>query len=303
MTEELTCAICKRVIEGDCARPNRMLGSFKLERVTVHPTCLADYRVKQEHEKRLWEAGAGDRAERALAEEKARETRQRVKSFRASFGKSLVGNAMTKGARVDDLCFWEVDGVEDDQYRFKGPLKFPNWEWARFSNEEFRRRVSPTILRALEAWSPDRDGSIVITGPTGRGKSSCPVAWVWREHDRMLERVEAGENLGFSFAWITGYELSGARKRSPLGEESRLVQHAMDVPLLFLDEVGTEPACEELFAVLDARYRGQLVTVLTSPLEPKALATTIGGGAYRRLLERGALIDVHQEKGRVRSVS
>jgi hypothetical protein len=288
MSEPLFCRICKDAIEGEPHRSRRISGEI----IVTHPGCWDSYITKQREEQE-----AADQKRR-----QALEDRQRLRSFDQSFAESCVGSSALVRPNALELSramSWDVEGSEIHAH---GPLSFPRWGFARADNAEFCRRTSPTIGRAISAWEPKRDGSIVITGPTGKGKSSWLVAWVWREHDARRARVIAGEKLRMHFAWISGYELSGARKRCKLGDESPIVELAMQIPLLFLDEVGTEPASEELFAVLDARYRAELPTALTSPLEPKALASTIGGGAYRRLLESGALIDVHQEKARVRSV-
>jgi hypothetical protein len=237
-----------------------------------------------------------EQAELDRQRRQAIEDRQRLRSFDQSFAESCVGSSALIRPNQLDLnraMSWDVEGCEIGAH---GPLSFPRWSYARHDNQEFCRRTSSGIRKDVLAWDPPRDGSIVIAGPTGRGKSSWLVAWVWREHDARRARVIAGEKLRFHFAWVSGYELSGARKRCKLGDESPIVELAMQIPLLFLDEVGTEPPSEEIFAVLDARYRAELPTALTSPLEPMALATTIGGGAYRRLLERGVLVDVHGER-------
>jgi hypothetical protein len=249
--------------------------------------------------------GCVDKA-RALAWEERRaqaEKKRRIREFEYSFAESCVGSQISgnpSGVERALLIEWLQDDGEERAGSFavphaNGPLQFPRWKWSRLDNPEFRRRVSPLILREVESYDPDVDGSMVIVGKSGAGKSSVTAAWVWRRHDEMRARVEAGENLRMSFAWVSGYELAGARKRSQLGEESPLVRHASQVALLILDEVGHESVSEEIMTVIDARYRAELPTILTSPLEWKVLAKHIGGGAYRRLLEHGKLVDTFDE--------
>jgi hypothetical protein len=323
--EPIFCFKCETAIEDETPRliTERDTG----ERKPWHHKCWSAYTIEREKQRdaqRLcmncgapredaekrncaecrtrFEREREEQAERDRQRRQALEDLQRLRSFEQSFAQSCVGSSALirpnalEWARANS---WDIEGSELSAH---GPLSFPRWSYARHDNQEFCRRTSSGIRKDVLAWDPPRDGSMVITGPTGRGKSSWLVAWVWREHDARRARVIAGEKLRFHFAWVSGYELSGARKRCKLGDESPIVEVAMQIPLLFLDEVGTEPPSEELFAVLDARYRAELPTALTSPLEPMALATTIGGGAYRRLLERGVLVDIHQEKPRVHAV-
>ena len=240
-----------------------------------------------------------ERNEALRAEEEKRraesDRRRWLRAFDQSFADSCVGARLAREANEAERAYlsgWE--GVELGTSAV-GPLRFPKWTWARFYNAEFRQRVDPRLLEVIESYEPDRDGSLVDCAPTGRGKSSLVVAWIWRLHDVLRGRVAAGEKHSMGFAWVSGFELAGARKRSQLGDESPLVKHASDVGLLVLDDVGCEPPGEETFVVLDARYRAQRPTILTSPLEPKNLIGHLGGGAYRRLLEGGRLVEAFGE--------
>jgi hypothetical protein len=247
-----------------------------------------------------WEA-------RRKEEEAARELKGRVLRLKTSFCKSCVGYEIGRKhtAGLDSGGGWLLAGGEEvTRSVFPGPLCFPVWDYARLANLEFRRRVSPLLLNEVEGFDHCRDGSLVLLGETGKGKSALTVAYVHRRYDDEMRRVEAGESRAIHFAWVSGFELAGARKRSPLGGESPLVQHAIEIPLLILDEVGHEPQSEELMLVIDGRYRANLPTILTSPLTWQELAQHIGGGAYRRLLEHGIKADAHGEvtKGQVRVV-
>jgi len=284
MTDRV-CNYCKKQIDGQ----------YKTYGVRGDPEALHYYHPACDEERRA----------RWVREERERERskahRKRLDALDRAFFRSCVG-AKILGPDFSHLRGWADDGqpralVRED---FSGPLSLPEWTWARFDNLDFRGRVSQKLLQEYESYDPGRDGSFVALGKTGAGKSSLAVAWIWRRYNAARARLENGEEVPIDtwlkFAWVTGYELSGARKRSQLGEESPLVKHAIDVQLLVLDEVGHEPQSEEMMLVIDGRYRAGRPTILTSPLTWEALAQHVGGGAYRRLLEHGIKVDVHAEK-------
>jgi hypothetical protein len=287
------CEGCKRPVPA--GEPVRVRGGFVGNRVGLvvwcEPCIEAEAARRRAHEAEL------------AAQEAARTLKRRLQHFDQSFADSCVGACLAKGANDaarEYLTAWQ--GVEDASTSAIGPLRFPKWPWARLENAAFRQTVDPRLVEAVESYDPARDGSLVLCGPTGRGKSSLAVAWVWRLHDALRARVAAGERLSMDFAWVSGFELAGARKRSLLGDESPLVKHASDVGLLVLDDVGSETPSEETFVVLDARYREQRPSILTSPLEPAALLKHLGGGAYRRLLEHGRLAEAFGEAPRLKAV-
>lgn len=175
----------------------------------------------------------------------------------------------------------------------------PRWPWARLDNREFRKRVHARILEAVEAWAPDK-GSLMLCANTGAGKTAVALARLYRLLDESVERVrdaatlkEAEKIEGVpSIAWITGPELSGCRRRWSIGEEARLVDLACARKILVLDELGFEPDCEEIFAVLDHRYRAVLPTIVTTGLTRDAFRAHYGDALFRRLIEPGKVLEV-----------
>lgn len=167
----------------------------------------------------------------------------------------------------------------------------PRWSWARLSNEEFRRRVDPTLLAGVEAWSP-RDGSLLLAGPTGRGKSALAMAWLYRMLDAKVEAALAGRKVRLpSFAWISGPELAGCRRRWSIGEESPIVKLALKKSILVLDELGFEPPSEEVFFVLDHRYREGSRTIVTTGATVDEFRSKYGDALLRRLIEPGTIVE------------
>lgn len=174
----------------------------------------------------------------------------------------------------------------------------PAWPWARFENSAYRKRVAPALLRAYESY--DGSESLVVSAKTGGGKTSLACAWLHRERERAEQAVRDGAKArGLDFMFVSGPELAGARKRWGLGSESRLVTEACEAGLLILDELGFEPASEEVFFVIDGRYRSGAPTIVTTGLpiesrDPKVetFVKRYGAALLRRLLEPGRLVEV-----------
>jgi hypothetical protein len=287
------CEHCRLEIEGELHE----FAGFDPARTrhTYHPGCWREY-LKQSQAKQ-------EEACRARAD--AADLKRRLRIFNQSFADCCVGARLVDNIDIEGWGF-RGDDDDDEVVARRGPLRFPSWPWARFDNADFRQRVDPRLLAAVDAYKPSEHGSLVECAPTGRGKSALLVAWIWRWREELRARVLEGAGLTMSFAWVSGFELAGARKRSGLGDEAPLVKLACAVSLLVLDEVGQEPPGEESFVVLDARYREGKPTIITTPLAPKALMQHLGGGGYRRVLEHGALVeafgDVPAAKASVRVV-
>lgn len=201
--------MCKVEIRGT---PVRKL--LKGEPVELHQYCWDEVeRAREEHERR--------RRERETPEYRERQARLLMSRF-------------------------------DDYMHGRGydhPLSHPpQWEWARYDNPAFRGRANAKILTAAESWTPDK-GSLTLSAPTGRAKSASLLAWLFRMRDEAVAKARDGEEASiFSFAWLTGPELSGCRRRWKIGEESPLVTLACKHYLLILDELGFEPPSEEIFS-------------------------------------------------------
>lgn len=176
--------------------------------------------------------------------------------------------------------------------RYSGGLThLPAWEHAHFDNPEFRRRASKKIVAAVERWSPQR-GSLVLSAFTGAGKTAAVLAWLYRMRDAAFAKARAGEDANIlPFAFITGHELANCRRRWSIGEESPLVKLATSVDILVLDELGFEPMAEELFEVLDHRYRARRSTVVTTGRTVEWFKGNYGDALFRRLIEPGTVVE------------
>jgi len=167
---------------------------------------------------------------------------------------------------------------------------FPqNWEFARFDNADFTSRVSRLVADGVSKWSGDH--SLFVSGPTGVGKTSLVHAWLLRRYEQLQREVESGVARRLRFAFVSGPSISGCRRRSKIGEEARLVELAVDTPLLVLDELGYEPLSEELLFVVDERHKRLAPTVTTTGRTLEDFAMRYGGSVFRKLTEGGTIVE------------
>lgn len=224
-----------------------------------------------------------ERIARDRGEARAFERDQRLASLKHSWWRSCNGG---------------LDGPGPDARTL---TRFPEMPYAHFTNSAWRAKVHPKLLNVIELW--DGKQSMLVLGPTGVGKTSAVVARLHADQERLERQVGEGATLKHRFAYVTGPELSGCRRRAKIGAEARLVEHACDAPICFIDEVGYEPQSEEVMFVVDHRYRAGTPTIVISGLDRDAFVARYGGALARRVTEGGLFVDLYRPaKGAVRSV-
>ena len=168
---------------------------------------------------------------------------------------------------------------------------FPAWEFAREDNPEFMRRVSKEVATGISNWR--MLGSLFVSAQTGSGKTALTVARLHREYKHLVAEQDAdpGKDRSLSFAFISGPSLAGARRRGKIGDESQLVQLAVQTPLLVLDELGYEPISEELLFVIDERHKRARRIVTTTGRTLESFVERYGGSLFRKLTENGTTVE------------
>lgn len=123
---------------------------------------------------------------------------------------------------------------------------------------------------------------VLLMGGPGLGKSHLLAALIG-------DAVEAGLEAGF-IAWP---ELITRHREAQQGDRTHrdrtLLQTAMDMGVLALDEIGLAPMTEwqlaELFRLVDSRYSRLQPTLLAGNVNPATLGKAIGERTADRLLE------------------
>jgi len=136
--------------------------------------------------------------------------------------------------------------------------------------------------RYADAFPNSEKYSIVLTGESGLGKTfllNCIAA-------RVL-------SLGHEALRLTAYQMFAAMRASYLGEEGgeRRFRELCDVPLLLIDDIGTEPmnkniTIEYFFILLNERQANRRNTVIATNFAVKDLQAHYGERVISRLLNR-----------------
>lgn len=155
---------------------------------------------------------------------------------------------------------------------------------ARFHGAELgwtAAQHGPDVMQALCGWrAADPRTNLVLLGPVGTGKTGSALALLrddWISH---------GQEVQF---WPVVDLLRGLRPDGGLD-----VERLMRVPRLLLDDLGAERptdwTAEQMYGLVNRRWLDQLPTIVTSNLEPAALAEAVGERLFSRLIGDGAVV-------------
>lgn len=180
-------------------------------------------------------------------------------------------------ARVTPLAEAEDQPLETN-WREARWNQIPNrFRWARIGD------LDPQWRSDVAGWASG-DGprpNLVLFGPTGTGKSHAAVA-------AARLRFDLGDEVAF---WPVVELLDGLRPGSDLDIWDRVVY---DTDCLVLDDLGasraTEWTDERLYALVNRRWLDERPTVVTTNLDPDALAPAIGERMFSRIVGSGALV-------------
>jgi DNA replication protein DnaC len=178
----------------------------------------------------------------------------------------------------------------------------PAWPWARCENPQFMGRLRSKELTAFAGAYHPRQGSVLLAGKTGAGKTSGVVAMLHRVREAEIAKLLKGPidsppspllRALRGLLWTDGFALTKARRENPLGRgEAELVEQAMSRRLLVLDELGFEAAHDTVIAeVMNARYVAGLPVIITTGLTRAQFSDRYGDAVLRRIIERGTLLE------------
>jgi DNA replication protein DnaC len=146
-------------------------------------------------------------------------------------------------------------------------------------------------LRTATKWrAEERRPNLLIVGPIASGKSYLAACL----YSALMERLEPAYwvNAGSLMAQIR----RGFTSREAAEEAGSRIERAGRAPLLVLDDLGkVHPGKdvswveETFYAVVEARYRNELPTIVTTEWKSAALAERVGASVVSRL-EDGAWV-------------
>ena len=196
----------------------------------------------------------------------------------------------------------QVVGGEDDPRipQSRGWWRERNRAYAADTRNIPRRYAAATTdMPAIHDWvlsvvtDPDNASSLLLTGPTGTGKTHIAYAAL----RLAAEAVRPAAWKASSTAALLGDLRPSAKNDS----ESLLKRYCSD-PLLFLDDLGagksSEWTEEVLYRVVDHRYVNMLPCLFATNLKPGELATALGDRTASRLAEMCHVIVIDGEDRR-----
>lgn len=238
----------------------------------------------------------------------------------ARCGARIVGSVVTKrekssGARRDfhERCWGLIEQSSAERAARSADARsfaqrrvshlagaVPSWAWFLARSELGKVIRSEKLRRFVERWKPDH-GSVLMLGPSGVGKTTAAAALVRRLAGAAVESCARAANshtpeleLAARTIWTTGAALIVARREHALGVgEPPAIARPKAASLLILDELGHESAgADPIFLeVIDHRYTQGAPSIVTSGLTRIEFIARHGDALFRRLTERGTLIE------------
>lgn len=140
-----------------------------------------------------------------------------------------------------------------------------------------------------ENWPPERGRGLILSGPTGSGKSHLVAAIA----NHLLQQ-EIPVVLQSVPRLLVKY--STTQRFSSEMTSEQFIDTLVDVDLLILDDLGAQQRGEwaeaVLYTVIDERYRRERPVVVTTNLAPRDLETAIGTRIMDRLAETCRIITI-----------
>jgi DNA replication protein DnaC len=163
------------------------------------------------------------------------------------------------------------------------------FRWATFDAPELSERCKASDIRDARTFIDDLSGgrvrNVAFLGPAGAGKTSLACAGL---------RALLTEQVGFSGRFCGAVEICAAQRNSDYGRTCVELSDAKRASLIVLDDIGQEFArdAEIITELVHSRHNESKPIIVTSWLEPNAIATRYGDGTARRILEHAAIVRV-----------
>lgn len=139
-------------------------------------------------------------------------------------------------------------------------------------------RTSAACLRYAETFDKGDRFGLLLWGDVGTGKSFMSAAIA----NRVIER-------GFT-ALMTDIGTIVTMRESSFNDRQRLLERLMGCDLLVIDDLGaqrdTPYMMEQVYSVIDGRYRAAKPMVITTNMDAEQIASRRGHGSWSRVLDR-----------------
>jgi DNA replication protein DnaC len=151
---------------------------------------------------------------------------------------------------------------------------------ARFASYPASAQTAPIAELIRAVWLDDGPSWLLLSGPTGRGKSGLAVS-------ALRELIGRGQ----SGLFVPAPNLLDRIRQSwdeTLGvKEHEVVAAVRDVDVLVIDDLGKEQATDwvktRLFVLLNDRYNAERRTIVTTNLSDRELAQRVGEPVMSRI--------------------
>ncbi|WP_265646021.1 ATP-binding protein [Verminephrobacter aporrectodeae] len=192
--------------------------------------------------------------------------------------------------------------MEDRLNRAGIPKRFRARSFENYlADSDAKRHALVTARGFAEDFSAHarRGTTLVLAGNVGTGKGHLALSVA--QHVMSL-----GHSVFFATAREIVLMLRGRWDDRSAPGEMEVLRMLTAVSLLVVDEVGvqfhTDAERDQLFGVLDGRYRDLMPTLLTTNLSRRLLQQAIGERSYSRLREQGIWVPFDWEDFRARKV-
>lgn len=172
-----------------------------------------------------------------------------------------------------------------------------NWQEHGLADKTFATfepAAQPEALTAVQAWAAKAQGTLLLTGDYGTGKTHLLAAIA-------NQRRQRAEATLFASA-VTLFDAIGERIRLEQDYHD-LLRRAMTTPLLILDDLDKPKPSdfrqEVYYQLLDGRTRVPLPLALSCNCSPAELDRFVGGAARSRLMQDVTLVEMRGQDYRL----
>lgn len=192
-----------------------------------------------------------------------------------------------------------VEDARDARYGFEADLRrAASWTIPAKDAELVITEKGLSQTLALEAVAAPPNGAhlIVLSGGVGCGKTTAASWWLWHGAHGHRQHARTGPPRFVAVAWFARHSRYDHERFDALERSRALVVD--DLGMEYADAKGNFVA--DLDALLDARYRNLLPTVLTTNLDAEEFGERYGRRLRSRIHESGCFLNVNGDDLRQR---